>query len=367
MLKALPVPLLNVLKLIGVIVGTLGALYVLAILFNFVAPFVVAFIIAMAINPLVMWLSRKRKITLSRSLASLIATMTAVLAVSLVLLLVGSLLVSQATDIINLLPQRFPSFQDSINTFIAGLDGRMSILPDQLIQGLQGVIAELGAFISSYTGDVALFLFDFASLLPLGFVFIILAVLSTYFFSKDYDSLRLSLKQQVPESWVKQYRIIKRDMLAALFGYFKATVIFSAVSFVQLFIGFLILKVQYAFILAVIIALFDALPALGTGLFLVPWSLYALLIGDHKLAAGLLILNVLVVVVRQIISPKILGKQFGIHPISTMISMYVGLKVLGVVGLIFGPVILLILQSVLGYYTHGRNIREVIYGKHENM
>jgi sporulation integral membrane protein YtvI len=197
-------------------------------------------------------------------------------------------------------------------------------------------------------------------------VFIILTVLSTYFISKDYDSFRLSLKEQVPDSWVKQYRIIKGDILVALFGYLKATLIFSAVSFVQLFIGFLILKVQYAFILAVIIALFDAFPALGTGLFLVPWSLYALVTGDHKLAVGLIILNVLVVVVRQLISPKILGEQFSIHPVSTMISMYVGLKVLGVIGLIFGPVILLILKSVVGYYTNGRNIMEVIYSKHEN-
>lgn len=366
MLKALPVPLLNILKLIGIIAGTLGVLYLFVILFGFVAPFVIAVIIAMAINPLVVWLTKKRNFTLSRPLASLIVTIIAVLVVKLALLLVGSLLVSQTTDIINLLPQRFPSFQENIYNFISGLDVRLSILPDHLLEGVQSVIAELGAFVSSYTGDVALFLFDSASLLPLGFVFILLTVLSTYFISKDYDSFRVSIKEQVPDSWVQQYRIIKGDMLAALFGYLKATLIFSVVSFLQLFIGFLILKVQYAFILAVIIALFDALPALGTGLFLVPWSLYALVIGDHNLAVGLIILNILVVVVRQLISPKVLGEQFGIHPVSTMISMYVGLKILGVIGLIFGPVILLILKSVVGYYINGRNIMDVIYGKHEN-
>ena len=126
--------------------------------------------------------------------------------------------------------------------------------------------------------------------------------------------------------------------------------------------GLLLLKVKYAFILSVIISLFDALPAIGAGLFFIPWSLYLLIIGEKTLAIGLFILYVVVLGVRQVISPKILGDQFGLHPLSTMIAMFLGLRLLGVVGLVTGPVIFLIIKHVAGYYTRGRSFKEVIFG-----
>ncbi|MCR3922582.1 MAG: sporulation integral membrane protein YtvI [Firmicutes bacterium] len=361
-MKAIPLPLLNTAKLLGIIAATLVVLYVSSLLFTFVAPFVVAYLFAMFINPLVEWMSKKRKFSLSRPLAAFVTTMAVVFIVFSSVILLGGLLISQATAIVTSLPKTFPSLQENLTVFITQLGQRMSILPDQLLQGLQSVIAELGTVISSYTADAALFVFDSASSLALLFLFVIITVLATYFFSKDYLIIQATVREQVPASWRKQYRVVKCDILAALLGYLKATLIFSAVSFAQLLLGFYFLKVQYAFILAIIIAVFDALPALGTGLFLIPWSLYALITGDHTLAAGLLVLNVLVVAVRQLISPKVLGEQFGIHPISTMAAMYIGLKVLGVVGLILGPIILLILKSILGYYIQDRSFKEVIFG-----
>ena len=363
MLSAIPAPIKNILKLTGIIVGTLAGLYLLVRLFYFVAPFIVAFLIASVSEPLVGWLSKKRKVTISRPLAALIATILSVLLVALMLFLLGNIFISQARDMINELPKMIPDLQKNLTALVAEINERLSILPDQYIQWLEDVIAELGTILSSYTGNLALFVFDSASSIFGLFLFVVLAVLSTYFFSKDYQILRSELSDQLPDSWKKQVQIIRRDVLAALIGYLKATLIFMVVTFIQLIIGFSVMRVPYAFIFAAVIALFDALPALGTGLFLIPWAVYAFFTGDHQLAIGLIILNVVVVAVRQIISPKIFGEQFGIHPISTMVFMYVGLKLLGVTGLILGPVILLILKTVLGYYTKGRDFREIIFGK----
>jgi sporulation integral membrane protein YtvI len=361
-LQALPRPLLNTLKLLAVIAGTLIGLYLAVIFVSYAAPFVIAFALAMAINPLVNWLAKKRKFTISRSAAALITTTVALLVIFWVLLLLGSLLVKQATDMLKLLPYHFPSLQRNLLAFVAELGESMDILPDYVLQAIQNFIVNLGTTISAYTAGAAIFVFDTARFLPFLFLFVLLTVLATYFFAKDYPKLRAFVINNLPPSWLKQYRIIKADLLAALIGYFKATLIFIFVTFVLLLAGLLMLKVKYDFILSVIISLFDALPAIGAGLFFIPWSLYLLIIGEKTLAIGLFILYVVVLGVRQVISPKILGDQFGLHPLSTMIAMFLGLRLLGVVGLVTGPVIFLIIKHVVGYYTRGRSFKEVIFG-----
>ena len=142
----------------------------------------------------------------------------------------------------------------------------------------------------------------------------------------------------------------------------RATLILMAITFVQLYIGLLILQVQYALLMAFIIAIFDALPVIGAGLFLIPWMIYALITGNIKFAVVLLIMHISITVVRQFVQPKILGDQIGIHPLATMSAMYVGFKFLGVSGLIAGPVIFVIVKSVLGYYAQGRNLRQIVFG-----
>lgn len=354
-------PLANILKLLAVIAGTCGGLYLAVVFFSYVAPFVIAFLLALGINPLVCWLAKKRKFTIPRSLAALITTTITLLVIFWLLLYLGSLLIKQATEIIKLLPHLAPNLQHNLSVFVGGLGEQMSILPDYVLQGIQNFIVNLGTTISSYTAGAAFFVFDTAKLLPFLFLFVLLTVLATYFFTKDYPTIRAGVINNVPHTWLKQYRIIKADMLAALLGYLKATVILSFVTFILLLVGLLLLKVKYAFILALIISLFDALPAIGAGLFFIPWSLYLLIISEQQLAIELFILYVIVLGVRQLISPKILGDQFGIHPLSTMIAMYVGLKLIGAVGLLIGPVIFLIVKSVVGYYTQGKSFKELIF------
>lgn len=361
-MKAIPGPLVNILKLLAVIAGTLGGLFLAYRLFNYVAPFVIAFLLAMAVNPLVCWLSKKRKFTMSRTVAALITTTITILTVLWVLLYLGGLLVKQATEIIKLVPHISPNLQSNLLALVTQLGAEMSILPDYVLQGIQNFIVNLGTTISAYTAGAALFVYDTARLLPFLFLFVLLTVLATYIFSKDYPKLRAAVMNNLPQSWLIQYRVIKVDMLTALIGYFKATLIFMFVTFILFLLGFLLLKIKYAFILAIIISLFDALPVIGSGLFIIPWSLYLLLIGERTVAIGLFILYIVVLGVRQLISPKILGDQIGLDPLSTMLAMYVGLKLIGVVGLAIGPVIFLIVKSVVGYYTQGKSVKELIFG-----
>ena len=318
--------------------------------------------LAALIEPLNRFLSKKRKITLSRSLAALIGTILIVTVVTMVLFSVGNLLVTQARELILILPKRYPDLAQDIRDYIASLQRSMDLLPAEALQAIDSILSRLGEFVSGFVSNTARYLFYYAVSLPEILLFIILTILAIYFISRDWLKIQGAINEQIPRAWLDKFRIFRRDMLATFFGLIRATLILMAITFVQLYIGLLILQVQYALLMAFIIAIFDALPVIGAGLFLIPWMIYALITGNIKFAVVLLIMHISITVVRQFVQPKILGDQIGIHPLATMSAMYVGFKFLGVSGLIAGPVIFVIVKSVLGYYAQGRNLRQIVFG-----
>lgn len=357
----IPLPLINALKLAGLIVTTLATLYLFVLVLKYAAPFVTALVFAAAVEPFTRWLSKKRKITITRPLAALIGTILVLAAVAFAIFGLGNLLVNQARELIQILPERYPDLAQNILDYIAYLERSMHLLPKEALQGIDSMLSKLEEFVTDFVSDAARYLFHYAVSLPELLLFVILTILSIYFILRDWLKIREGIDEQIPHLWMVQFRIFRRDMLAVLFGLIRAALIFMAVTFVQLFIGFLILQVQYAFLTAFIMSIFDALPIIGPGLLIIPWCIYAFITGNIKLAVGLMIIQVTISVVRQVIQPKVLGAQIGLHPLPTMIAMYVGFKLIGVSGLILGPIIYVILKSVLGYYTKGRSLRRTIF------
>ena len=107
-------------------------------------------------------------------------------------------------------------------------------------------------------------------------------------------------------------------------------------------------NVPYPLLAALAIGFVDALPILGSGTVMVPWAIISAINGDIKLAVGLIILYAIILITRQLLEPKIVSKHIGIHPIFTLIAMYTGFKFIGVLGMLLGPIILIILKNVFG-------------------
>ena len=116
-------------------------------------------------------------------------------------------------------------------------------------------------------------------------------------------------------------------------------------TFLEAFVGLSILGVNYAFILAVVIAIVDVLPILGTGTVLVPWAIFAFISSDIRLGIGLLVLYGVTLIVRQLVEPKIVGSTLGIHPLLTLASVYIGLELLGFIGIFVGPMVALFIKE----------------------
>ena len=158
----------------------------------------------------------------------------------------------------------------------------------------------------------------------------------------------------MPKKWLEKISHIVNDLFTALGGYIKAECIMMSITCFELFIFFTFYKIEYALILAIVIAIIDALPILGTGTVLIPWALFNLITGNYRMAIYLIILYLFVTVVRQLIEPKIVGTHIGIYPLLTLAAMYTGVQLIGVFGLIVGPIVLIIIKSILsGIYKKG--------------
>lgn len=98
--------------------------------------------------------------------------------------------------------------------------------------------------------------------------------------------------------------------------------------------------------MALLIAFADALPIVGSGTIMLPWAVVSAFNGNINLALALVILFIAITIVRQLLEPKVVSNQIGIHPIFTLIAMYTGYKVMGIIGMLIGPIIIIILKPI---------------------
>ena len=126
----------------------------------------------------------------------------------------------------------------------------------------------------------------------------------------------------------------------------RAYLLIMLITFGELAAGLLLLRVDYALFIAALVAVLDILPLIGSGGILIPWAVIALLRGDTPLGVGILLLYGVITVVRNIIEPKIVGGQIGLHPLVTISAMFFGIKVLGVGGILLGPIGALLLKHL---------------------
>lgn len=175
---------------------------------------------------------------------------------------------------------------------------------------------------------------------------ILIAIISSFIFSGDYRRITEFLKAQLPQKARDALPEVAASLKNSVLRFAKAYTLILFITFAELSIGLTILGEPYAIAIAAITAVIDILPILGFGIVLIPWILLSLINGRYAFAAGLVILYIIIQVVRQIIEPKLVGRSVGLHPILTLLSMYVGLKTLGAIGIFLFPIVLLLLKDM---------------------
>ncbi len=335
--------------LVGVGVLFLVGKYLLVI----VMPFLIAWTLALTVQPISNAVSSRTKVPKKWVAAVVLILGFAVL---------GLLLFLGANRLINelgRLAERFSSESSPLGEGIARLtemingigtripflsENTSHLLRDSFDDMLVSMLREAGTKI--VTGVTAL-VSGLVRSLPSVALFVIVTIIATFYFALDWDTVHRYLTSLLPSRLAQKLPEARERIRRFLAKYVRAYLFLMFLTFCELFAGFTILSIEYSFLLALMIAVVDILPVLGVGTVLVPWSIFELLTRDFKTGFGLLILWVIITVVRQIVEPKIVGGTLGLHPIITLIGMYVGLRLFGLIGMLAAPALAVAVKTAL--------------------
>lgn len=314
----------------------LGIIYLLPKVLMFFLPFVVGWIIALLASPLVRFFEEKLK--LQRKIGSAFVIVVVIALVVLLIYFACSWIAEQVVGLFNALPDMWAGMEADINSAGKSLNTLLSRLPGDTQVDLDNLAATIGNYFGGFlekngtpTIEAA---GNFAKQLPAVFIGVIMALLSAYFFVAERQQINEWFRKHTPATLQLYYGMIRRSLVKSVGGYLKAQLKIEIWMYLLLMIGLGLLGVNYYALIALGIAVLDFLPFLGTGTVLIPWAVIKIFSADYRMAVWLLIIWCGGQLARQLIQPKIVGDSIGVPPLPTLLLLYVGYRLGGVLGMI---------------------------------
>lgn len=340
---------------------------------DLVAPFVFAFLIALMLQSPIRKISQKTKIP-----QKMVATGVAVLLFAVfagVIAFVGYKLFAEFKDFIDFLGYKISNLPQTVESVRIWLLDVIEFLPAKAeasaAEAINGFCADLvkrtaedgitaAVDLGGIAGKIDLSMLegpiggivDVAKRIPWVLTASLISVIAFFFITTDYDNIVAMIKRNVSKN--NEYALVKaKNLFSNVIGKMVksyATIIF--ITFSEVAIGlnlmqlFGIYKGSHIIVISVITALVDIIPVLGTGTVVIPWAIYSFIMGDMPFAVGLVILYIVITVIRQIIEPKLVAMNVGVHPILTLSGMYLGAQLFGVIGLFAVPITLVLLKAL---------------------
>ena len=310
-------------------------------------PFFLAFLFAWLVNPPMRFLNRKIGIPRKPMALLFMLILMAIFAV-----VVGKFAAVIITEIISFarnwsahsqsLLQYLTIFEDWVSTLSPSVGNQLERLIDELFVWLQNWMQSLITNASLYAGAG-----NFIKQIPDFFVATIIFLMGSYFIACDFPAIRAAAANKLPENFRGYLSSIRSIVSAAFGGYVKAQLMLSAGVFVILLVGFLLIGQEYALLLAIGMALVDFIPILGAGTFMVPWAVIDVVNGRYQHALALMVIWGVIVLFRRVGEPKVLGDQTGLHPIVSLLAIFLGMKMGGLLGMVLGPVLFLTAMNIV--------------------
>lgn len=315
----------------------LGARFLLPI----ATPFLLAALLALAAEPLVYGLTKH--LHLPRGLAAGIGVTVALVLTVLLLLALCALLVRELGALAGVLP-------DLESTTLSGLDSLeqwlLSIaqkapggISPILVHGVEGMFFNGSTLLDGLTSRLLNLATSVLRALPDSALGLGTWVLATFMLSARLPRIRTWLREHLPKAWHERYEPHLQTLKKTVSGWLTAQAKLVGITFCILIAGFLLLQITHPILWAAAICLVDILPVLGTGTVLIPWSLVCFLQGDSLRGVGLLAIYAVVSLLRSVLEPRLVGKQLGLDPLVTLLAIYAGYRLWGLMGMLLAPVL----------------------------
>ena len=337
----------------------LGIVFVIfKYLFNLLFPFVLASIFASVSRPVALWLSRdvsyrkgengekiavKRKFRLAHNVAAILSVVALFLVLGGLLALIGFRIVDTVAEFMARVPTIYEqSIVPGLIEVSADLERFAARIDDSVVElvrdALPNLISSLGSVVTTVSAKMVAWVSSFATKLPNALLRTIICLIATVFIAVDYDNILSFIRLNLPEKPLRVANDVKNSFLDIVWQFIKSYFIIFCITATEVSVGLWIIGTESPVLIGILIAVFDAFPIVGSGMILLPWAIITLISGESIRGIGLLIVYLVVVIARQIIEPKIVGKHVGLRPLVTLVCMFAGTRLFGGIGLFGLPI-----------------------------
>jgi sporulation integral membrane protein YtvI len=311
----------------------------------YILPIVFAGITAVLLERINKWLILK--VRLKRFQAVLLTYLGYLVILFFAFYYAVSTLTQKATQLSKQTPQLVISFYDSgIQPIIKKWEQYLSNLPPDVIASIENSFENNIQGLTKFLQNTAEGLIGLLTTIPSFLVEFLIYLIALFLISLEYPNIINTINSYLKEQTKEKISLVFKPLADASIGFLKAQIILSFVTFILAFSGLWILQAPYKTLLSILIVIVDILPILGTGSVLVPWAVVAFFQNNDFLGTGLLILFVVITVIRRIIEPKIFAQNLGISPLASLISLFIGFKLMGFVGMFVGPGIVIVWNTL---------------------
>lgn len=312
-------------------------------LYRIATPIFLAFIIYLIIEPFARFLHKRGMV---KSLASAISTIVFVLIILGAMAGIGVIFTSQIMNLQGKLPEYATILQNQLITKSALFHNRINALPDDVIQKMTEYTTQIT---QKATAIAVTFLAGTFTLLTSFSTFVVnfaIGIILAYFLSIEIETWKRIAKDKTPKTFKSAFIFLKDNVLKGILGYIKAQAKLIALTFTVVLVALVLLGVDNSFSIALLAAVFDVLPLLGVSTLFIPWIIYLFVVGQTALAVWLTVLLGVLILVRQIMEPKITGDSLGVSAFTMLSFMIISLSLFGVSGLILSPVLIITVKAL---------------------
>lgn len=335
-------------KIVILLLSILG-IYFAFKLAIFYIPFLIAFILSLFIEPIIRFCMKNFK--WKRKTSAIIVFIVFLGIIIAILSYVIVSLISESSNLLNNINIYVDKISNKFQEIVSKIDLSKINLSNEILDTIHSSGNEILVSIATWVKSILINLLNIITSIPTIGIYVVITFLSLYFICIDKIYMIDQLEHHFPEIWVKKITKHIREIVKSLGLLLKAQAILILVSFSICLLGLYIFKlvglnVEFPLIAALGVGFVDALPIFGSATAIVPWAIISACNGDITLAISLIVLLAIMSIIRQIIEPKIVSGQIGIHPIFTLIAMYTGFRFIGIIGMLIGPIILIILKNI---------------------
>lgn len=304
-------------------------------------PFLLAALLALAAEPLVTGLNRHLR--LPRGAAAAVGVTVVLVLTVLVLLALCAFLVKELGTLAGILPDLESATMSGLDSLELWLLELAEKAPDKispiLTHGVEGVFSNGSALLDGVTGRLLSLATSLLKALPDSALGLGTWVLASYMISARLPKIRVWIREHLPKAWHEKYAPWLQTLKKTVWGWLVAQSKLVGITFCILTAGFFLLRIEHPILWAAATCLVDILPILGTGTVLIPWSVVCLLQDDGLRAVGLLAIYAVISLLRSILEPRFVGKQLGLDPLITLLSIYAGYRLWGLPGMLLAPIL----------------------------